>query len=89
MKLEKMRNLYYVENIRSMCTTAAIPPSQFIVIAGNPKEAKEFTRKLITLHIQGPVHPIDSKIELNDLNLKVKNIGLTNKKKRVMFSWMC
>ena len=88
-----MRNLYYVElkfgkfNM-SICHTRATSHSKFIVSAVTPKEAKEITEKSIKLYLQSESSTPEA-IKLNMFTLKATKIGLTNKKKGVMFSWMC
>lgn len=101
MKLEKMRNLYYVEFVEfrptlqqkkgyvqpvimeatTQATTRSVSPSKYIIAADNPKE----TRELMEKEMQKGYGEM---ISFN-LDFKANKIGLTNKKKGVMFSWIC
>ena len=87
MKLEKMRTLYYTvigaENIPCSYTMAA-RGQQFIVAANTPKEAK----RIVEDSFKATFPSTKEYTEFN-FKLKVREIGLTNKKKGVMFSWIC
>ena len=84
MKLQKMRNLYYLElkfgkmNM-SICHTMAAGAQKYIIAANTSREAKDMVGNYWK---KGD----PSKLEFN-LNLKVRKIGLTNKKKGIMFCW--
>ncbi len=82
-----MRNLYYTtigaENIPCGYTLAA-RGQQFIVAANTPKEAKG----IVEDSFKATFPSTKDYTEFN-FKFKVKNIGLTNKKKGVMFSWVC
>ena len=86
-KLEKMRNLYYIEigaeNIPCGYTLAA-RGQQYIVSANTSKEAEEIIE-------DGFKATFSSTKDYTEFNFKFKanKIGLTNKKKGVMFSWIC
>ena len=97
-KLKKMRNLYYVEIEESRPTlqhkkgyvdpsvsacTRGVSPSHYIVASNNSKEIREVLEKELT---KG--YPNQELISFN-LKFKTRKIGLTNKKKGVMFSWIC
>ncbi len=89
MKLEKMRNLYYTQfRLEDFPLGYTLPPrhsmaatpTNLIVVANTPEEVNRIVEDNLKMG--------ESRIELN-LNLKVTKIGLTNKKKGVMFSWIC
>ena len=87
-KLKKMRNLYHTTfGLRDFPLGYTLPPghtmtaapSNLIVVANTPEEVNRIVEDSLKMG--------DSRVGLN-LNLKVNKIGLTNKKKGVMFSWL-
>ncbi len=80
-----MRNLYYVvcnigvTNLPADATTTGMP-SHYIIAANTPKQTKEI--------IEEGIRRGDNRVVFN-FKHNVTKIGLTNKKKGVMFSWIC
>ena len=76
-------NRKFVDLANTGACTRGVSPSHYIVATNNQKEIREALEKELTKGYPNQ--------ELTSFNLKFKatKIGLTNKKKGVMFSWIC